>query len=100
MEIVEQQPPEEWSEERLRYRVLRTIFDRAGADCTQQITLTEVGTELGIGYEELFRAATVLQEHDYIFHVEGGTVCITPKGIRYISSAAGRRMTVRVSAST
>jgi hypothetical protein len=93
--------PPEWSEERLRYRILRTIYDRTGADCVTSMTATEIGTYLSVGYEDLFRVIHFLAEHQFLFPIaEGPRVCITPKGIRYIEKAAGRRMTLRAPAAT
>ncbi len=92
-------PTSEWSEERLRYTVLRSIYKRVGTDCAATTTATQVGAELSIGYEELFRTLSALVHHGYLFEVaEGPRVCITPRGIRYIEKAAGRRMTVRLTA--
>lgn len=99
MTTLSHNPPAEWSEERLRYRVLRAIYDRTGGDCVRTMTATEIGSQLSIGYEELFRAMRLLLDHEFLFSVgEGPRVCITPKGIRYIEKAAGRRMTVRLAA--
>ncbi len=88
--------PPEWSEERLRYRILRTVYERTGANCIHTLTATEIGSHLSVGYEDLFRIIHFLSEHHFLFPIgEGPRVCITPKGIRYIEKAAGRRMTVR-----
>jgi predicted transcriptional regulator len=94
-------PTSEWSEERLRYTVLRSIYERVGADCAATTTATQIGAELSIGYEELFRTISALVQHGYLFEVaEGPRVCITPRGIRYIEKAAGRRMTIRLTPPT
>jgi|GEM_PF-1757522 len=90
-------PPAEWSEERLRYKILRAVYEHVGSDTRKSTTATEVGTDLAMGYEELFRTFSFLVNHHFLHCVgEGPRVCITPEGIRYIEEAAGRRMTVRV----
>lgn len=90
---------QQWSEERLRYQVLRAIYERAGADCTRSITATEIGARLEIDYENLFRVLGFLEEHQYLLRVgPEPLVCITLKGIRYIEKAAGRRQSLRVGA--
>jgi predicted transcriptional regulator len=90
-------PTAEWSEERLRYTVLQSIYRRVGTDCAATITASQIGAELSIGYEELFRTISALAQHGFLFEVaEGPRVCITPRGIRYIEKAAGRRMSVRL----
>jgi hypothetical protein len=97
MQTISQTPPAEWSEERLRYRILRAVYEQSGSDPARSTTATEIGTLLSMGYEELFRTFSFLVDHDYLLPVgEGPRVCITPEGIRYIEEAAGRRMTVRV----
>jgi hypothetical protein len=99
MQTLAENVPPDWSEERLRYRILRAIYDRTGADCVRTMTATEIGAYLSIGYEDLYRVIHWLAEHEYLFPVgEGPRVCVTPKGIRYIEKAAGRRMTIRTSA--
>lgn len=88
--------PALWSEERLRYRVLRTVYKRAGADCLRTITGPEVGAELNLPYETLYRAVQALVEAGYLIHLGAGPrICITPLGLRYVEELAGRRESVR-----
>jgi hypothetical protein len=90
-------PTSEWSEERLRYSVLQAVYRRVGNDCAATMTASQIGAELSVGYEELFRTINALAEHGFLFEVgEGPRVCITPRGARYIEKAAGRRMSVRL----
>ena len=95
----EKTTPPEWSEERLRYRILREIYESTGANCVRTMTACEIGTNLSIAYEDLYRVVNYLAEHEFLFAVgEGPRVCITPRGIRYIEKAAGRRSTIRLPA--
>ncbi|CAN5778398.1 hypothetical protein BH23GEM6_BH23GEM6_26390 [soil metagenome] len=97
MHAFSQTPPAEWSEERLRYKILRAVYEHAGSDTGRSTTATEIGTELSMGYEELFRTFSFLVDHGYLLCIgEGPRVCITPAGISYIEKAAGRRMTLRI----
>jgi hypothetical protein len=86
----------EWSEERLRYRVLRSVYDHAGGDCTSCVTPAEVGCDLSVTYEDLYRATALLVEHGFLFRMASDSLCITPRGIRYIERAAGRRLSLRL----
>lgn len=86
----------EWSEERLRYNVLSTIYERTGASCETTITGTEVGALLQLKYEDLFRVIHFLEFNGYLKYLDSGPrVCITFKGLRYIEELAGRRRSLR-----
>jgi hypothetical protein len=86
-----------WREERLCYQVLRAVYERAGGDCTATTTGAVLQSDLPIDADDLFRILRLLEEHRYLFRVgPGPELCITPKGIRYIEWAAGRRQTLRI----
>jgi DNA-binding IclR family transcriptional regulator len=88
--------PSTWSEERLRYRVLRLIYERSDGSYARSVTATEVGTELDLAYEDVFRVMDYLAERGYLFRLDDDSrVCITPRGMRYVEQTAGRRQTVR-----
>lgn len=86
-----------WTEEQLRYRVLHWVYERAGGTCTHTVTGEEIGAGLELRYEDLFRVVYFLESHHYLFRMDTGfRVCVTPKGIRYIEQAAGRRRSLRL----
>lgn len=86
----------EWDEERLRYSVLSTIYERAGASCENTVTGTEVGAVLDLKYEDLFRVIHFLEYNGYLKYLGAGPrVCITDRGLRYVEELAGRRRSVR-----
>jgi hypothetical protein len=96
-------PPETiqpiWSEEQLRYRVLRWVYERAGGTCTTCVTGEEIGSSLGLCYEDLFRVVYFLESRHFLFRMDAGfRLCVTPKGIRYIERVAGRRRSLRSTA--
>jgi hypothetical protein len=90
------QMPREWGEERLRYRILKTVYDRAGAQCEKTVTGSEIGAALDLRYEDLFRVVHFLEHNGYLIYLGAGPrVCISGKGIGYIEKAAARRRSVR-----
>jgi hypothetical protein len=85
-----------WSEEQLRYQVLRVVYERAGAMCTRAVRSEEIGAELQLHFEDLYRIMQYLTARHFLFRTdESFCVCVTPKGIRYIERAAGRRLSLR-----
>ena len=89
--------PPAWNEEQLRYRVLGAAHRHTGGDCTRSVVGAALGADLDVPYEELHRVLSCLEEHGYLFHIgPGPRLCITPKGIRYIERAAGRRRSLRL----
>ena len=79
-----------------RYRVLRAVYARTGADCTLTISGLEVGEELGLSREEVFRAVQFLAQRELLHYVGAGPrVCITPAGVEHLRRRAGRRRSVR-----
>lgn len=87
----------EWLEERLCYGVLRAVYERTGGGCTATTTGAALQSDLSVDAEDLFRIVRLLEEHQYLFLVgPGPELCITPKGIRYIERAAGRRQSLRL----
>jgi hypothetical protein len=89
------QPPE-WTEQQLRYQVLRAVYDRSGGRCEKPASGSAIGADLNLRYEDLFRVVGYLERAGYLVKPEAGpTVCITPKGQTYIAAEAGRRRSIR-----
>jgi hypothetical protein len=86
----------EWREEVLRYRVLRAVYERAGAKCHAVVTGSQIGAALGLGFDDLFRLTYWLDVNEYITCIDlDSRICITEKGIHYMEALAGRRRTIR-----
>ena len=86
----------DWTEEQMRYKVLDAVYGRAGAQCDREVTGTEIGAQLDLRYEDLFRLIHFLEYHGYLLYLGAGPrVCVTRKGVEYIEEVAGRRRSVR-----
>ena len=91
--------PPEWQQERFRYRVLRSIYDFAGASATRIVSDVEMTSALDADAEELFEALDYLDQDGYLICAGGRRrICITPVGIAYIERLAGRRRSIRAPA--
>jgi hypothetical protein len=85
-----------WQEERLRYEVLRFVYDHAGASCMHEVTGSQIGAALQLNYEELYRIVHFLENRGYLRYLGAGPrVCLSDDGIRYLEELAVRRRTVR-----
>jgi DNA-binding IclR family transcriptional regulator len=88
--------PIDWRDERLRYQVLRLVYDRVGPDCLAVLTGTEIGAALALNEEDVLRVVEWLAEHGYVRHYGSRpNVCLTERGIEYLESAARRRQSLR-----
>ena len=91
--------PPEWQQERFRYRVLRSIYDFAGASAARIVSDVEMTSALDADAEELFEALDYLDQDGYLICAGGRRrICITPVGIEYIERLAGRRRSIRAPA--
>lgn len=88
--------PQQVAEERLRYEILGLVFRRTGENCEVILTAAEIGAELNIRFEDLFRVIDYLNTRGYLTEAGAGPrVCITPDGIAYMTELAGRRRSIR-----
>lgn len=87
--------PFDWREERLRYQVLQFIYDRLGSRVDECVSGLQVGTALGLGFDEVLRVVTWLDRHGYAHDLGGIRVCVAPRGIEYLRSGAKRRRSLR-----
>lgn len=86
----------DWHEERLRYQVLRFIFDRVGSRCDVVLTGPQIGGALALGPADVLRIVAWLDEHGYVHHFgDRPSVCLTPQGVAYLESSARRRRSLR-----
>jgi hypothetical protein len=91
-----QQEPFDWREERLRYQVLRFVYDTVGPECEAIVNGAQIGTALALGFDELLRVVLWLDGHGYVHQLSGGSrLCLTPKGVAYLEESGGRRRSLR-----
>jgi hypothetical protein len=80
-----------WYEERLRYQVLRFIFDRAGPRCDVVVAPPQIGLALTLRSEEIIRVLDWLDRHGYL-HCFGSRpdICLSPKAITFFEEKPER----------
>lgn len=90
----------EWREQQLCYQVLRSVYEQTDGDCTRSVTAAQLALPSRLLVNDVLRSIEFLAERGFLFQMgERMLVCITPKGTRYIERAAGRRKSLRLSAS-
>lgn len=83
-------------EERLRYEVLRCVYQRAGLGCDLEVDGAHVAMALGLRLGEVDRIAYYLARRGHLASAEGGSrMRITESGVRYVEEVARRRRSVR-----
>lgn len=83
-------------EERMRYEVLRMLYDATGAAEDGAVRAWSFAPDLGVWREELFRVIEFLDRKRYLEYLGAGpTVRITRAGVEYIESEAERRKSIR-----
>lgn len=86
----------EWGEQRLRYSILRAVYDRTEGRVDRPVTGSEIGAMLNLRYEDLYRVVHFLEYNGYLAYLGSGPrVSITDQGVRYIEDLADRRRTIR-----
>lgn len=73
-----------WHEERLRYQVLRFIYDHVGRNCDTAVTGGRIGVSLALRSSDVDRIVAWLDEHGYV-HQRGSSadIRLTRKAIEY-----------------
>jgi hypothetical protein len=85
-----------WREERLRYEVLQSVYDKCDGQPDQVLRVAGFAEGLGVWREELFRGVEFLDRHGYVtYHGAGPEVSITRKGVEYLERKAARRRSIR-----
>lgn len=83
-------------EERMRFEVLELIFTSVGRQPEAEINVSDFVHQLGTWHAELFRVVEWLDRSGLVRYCGAGpTVCLTPRGIAYMTDGAGRRRSVR-----
>jgi Mn-dependent DtxR family transcriptional regulator len=85
-----------WREERLRYEVLKALYEKCQGQSGRVMRVAGFGECLGVWPEELFRGVEFLDRHGYVtYHGAGPEVSITSKGVEYLERKAARRRSIR-----
>lgn len=86
----------DWREERLRYQVLRFVYDHVGADCRAPVGGSEIQGALALSADDVLRVVEWLDAHGYL-HSSGSrpSVCLTDLALEYLENAARRRQSLR-----
>jgi hypothetical protein len=83
-------------EERMRYEVLNLISTSVGGQPEVEKNVSSFIHQLGTWHAELFRVVEWLDRQGFIRYCGAGpTVCLTPRGVAFLDSAAGRRRSIR-----
>jgi hypothetical protein len=83
-------------EERMRFEVLELIFLSVDGEPDVEKNVSDFVHHLGTWHAELFRVVEWLDRRGFIRYCGAGpTVCMTPHGIAFVSSEAGRRRSIR-----
>lgn len=88
--------PIDWREERLRYQVLRFIYDRVAGDCDTSLSGGEVQGALALAADDVQRVVGWLETRKYV-RTSGSrpSICLTAQAIEYLENAARRRQSLR-----
>ena len=88
--------PLDWREERLRYQVLRFVYDHVGADCAAILMSAEIQGALALSGDEVQRVLQWLQQRGYVrcAGLRPG-ISLTTQAIEYLENAARRRQSLR-----
>lgn len=82
--------------ERIRFQVLKGLYELGWPQREQPVRAVEVGSKLGISREALFRAVLELTHRHFLrFCAAGPKVRVTEEGAAYIEQGAGRRKSIR-----
>jgi hypothetical protein len=93
---VRQRDPTQEKRERIRFDILRNVYERCWAEGDTPVRALDVGLAMGLSREEIFRTVLDLTQRSYLsFCAAGPQVCITEKGIAYLQKGAGRRHSIR-----
>lgn len=88
--------PVSWYEERLRYHVLRFIYDHVGPNCDITLSSAQIGVALALTAGDVIRIVSWLDERGYVNQFGSRPdICLTPKAIKYLEISADRRRSVR-----
>jgi hypothetical protein len=95
-EVARQRDAMREKRERIRFDILRNVYERSWSEGDTPVRALDVGLAMGLSREEIFRTVLDLTQRSYLsFCAAGPQVCITDKGIAYLQKGAGRRHSVR-----
>lgn len=84
------------SDERLRFSVLRAVYEIAAGGPTVVVNASHFPTLLSIPAERIFAVVEFLSREGYLaYRGAGPRVALTERGVEYVEAAARRRGTLR-----
>ena len=84
------------SEERLRFEVLRGVYEVAEGDASMEVNASRFADVLSIPLEQVFAIVEFLSREGYLaYRGAGPRVSVTARGIDYVADDSGRRGTLR-----
>jgi hypothetical protein len=94
--VYRERDPQREERERVRYGVLKGIYERAWSSRDRPVRALDIGITMGLSREELFRAVLDLTQRCFLsFCAAGPQVRITQKGVDYLEAEARRRRSIR-----
>lgn len=84
------------SEERLRFEILRGVYEIAGGDASREVHASRFAPALHVPLERVFAVVEFLSREGYLaYRGAGPRVALTQRGIDYLQGDSGRRGTLR-----
>lgn len=94
--IIRERDPLQERRERLRYEILKGVYERGWPDTGGPVRALDIGLMMGMSREELFRVVLDLTHRSYLsFCAAGPQVRITERGVAFLEKGAGRRRSIR-----
>lgn len=84
------------SDERLRFAILRAVYEAVSFDSADEINASRFATALSVPLERVFAVVEFLSREGYLaYRGAGPRVSLTQRGIDYVEAESGRRGTLR-----
>lgn len=85
-----------YSEERLRFEILRGVYENAHGDPAVEVNASRFAGALAVPLEQVFAVVEFLSREGYLaYRGAGPRVALTRRGIDYLQDDSGRRGTLR-----
>jgi hypothetical protein len=84
------------SDERLRFKILRAVYEAASYDAAAEVNASRFAPALSVPLERVFAVVEFLSREGYLaYRGAGPRVSLTQRGIDYVEAESGRRGTLR-----
>lgn len=84
------------SDERLRFDILRSVYEVAAADTGVEINAARFAGVLAVPLERIFAVVEFLSREGYlVYRGAGPRIALTQRGVEYVQGDSGRRGTLR-----